>query len=106
VSKEQCRENEGASHLDVLGGQQHFPSIHTIGEDTPDQREQDDRELPQEKIQSQIKGILCEVIDEPALCELLNKRPDGRGTCSDPHQAKITMPKRSEGPAKRQRCGH
>ena len=32
---------------------------------------------------------LREVIDKPALCELLNKPPNGRGICFHPHETEI-----------------
>jgi hypothetical protein len=52
--------------------------------------------LAEEEIEAEVKGVFGEVVDKPALCELLHKCPDGGDACSQPHDPEITVPKRSE----------
>ena len=48
-----------------------------IGKDATDERKEHDRQLPQEEIQAEVKGIFGEIVNQPALCELLYKRTNG-----------------------------
>src|ERR1700742_2098169 len=88
---EQSSQNEGAGHLDVLGTEKHLSAIHTIGKDASNERKQNDRQLSEKQIKSKIKGIFCQIINQPTLRKLLHKRPYGRSACAHPHDAEIAV---------------
>ena len=90
------RQRKGADHLDILRRQQHLLPVQAVSKHTTEEGKEHDRQLPQEQIQSEIEGISGEIVDQPALCKLLHKRAYGRNTSSQPHDPKITVPKRSE----------
>jgi hypothetical protein len=96
VGKEQERQQEGARHLNVLGGEQHLSPVQTIREDPAEQGKHDDGQLSQKEVQTQVEGILGEVVDQPALGELLYEGADGGDTCPQPHKAEITVAKSPE----------
>jgi hypothetical protein len=52
--------------------------------------------LAKEKIKPEIEGIFGEIVDQPALRELLYESSDRGHTRTQPHDSKITVPKRSE----------
>ncbi len=93
---EQYRQHKGADHLDVLRVKQHLFPVQAISKDTTDERKEHDRQLPQKEIQAEIKRILGEIVDQPALRELLYKRANGGDTRSQPHDPEIAVSKRSE----------
>jgi hypothetical protein len=74
--KQHCQ-HKGADHLDVLRVKQHLFSVQAISKDATDERKEHDRQLPQEEIQAEVKGIFGEIVNQPALCELLYKRTNG-----------------------------
>src|ERR1700733_12811661 len=107
MGKNQKRQQEGTGHLDVLGGEQHFPSIQAIGEDPAEERKHNDRQLTQEEVQPQVKGVFGEKVDQPALGKLLYECANGRGTGSKPHEAEIAIAKGSENAREKwQGCAH
>src|ERR1700730_12940239 len=103
MCKKQGGEDEGADHLDILRAEQHFSAVQAVRENASYQRKENDRKLPEKEIQAKIKGIFRQVIDKPALCELLNKGPDGGATCSQPHEAEVAVQERPKGTAKEER---
>ena len=90
------RQQEGACHLDVLRGEQHLSPVQAIREDPAKERKHNDGKLSQEKIQTQIEGIFGQIVDQPALGELLHEGADGGGACPHPHEAEIAIAKGSE----------
>ncbi len=96
VREEQKRQHKGAGHLDVLRLEQHLLSIQAVSKDTTHQRKEHDRQLSQEKVQTQIKRVPGEIVNQPALRELLHKRADGGNAGSYPHDAKVAIPERPE----------
>ena len=96
VGGEQHCQYKGAGHLNVLRIEQHPLPVQAVGEDPTDKRKENDGQLPQEEIQPKVKGILGEVVDKPALCELLHKCTNGGNARSQPHDPEITVSKRSE----------
>ena len=74
---EQHCQYKGAEHLNVLLIEQQPLPVQAISKNTTDKRKEHDRKLPQEEIQAEVKGILGEIVDKPALCELLHKCTDG-----------------------------
>jgi hypothetical protein len=105
--KEKKRQQKSTCHLDVLGGEQHFSSVQAISENAAEQRKHDNGQLPQEEIQTQIEGVFGEIVDQPALCELLDERANSGGACSHPHQAEITIAKSPEDAREEwQGCSH
>ena len=104
--KQKCQQ-KSACHLDVLGGQQHFPSVQAIGENPAEQRKHDDRQLAQEEIEAQVEGVFGHVVDQPALGKLLYECTDGGGARPKPHQAEVTVAKRSKDTREKwQGCAH
>src|ERR1700733_2505456 len=96
MSGEQCCQYKRAEHLDVLRVEQHLFPVQTVGKDTTDERKKHDRQLPHEEIQTQVKGIFGEVVEKPALCELLHECTNGGNARSQPHDPEITVSKRPE----------
>ena len=94
--REQRRQQKRARHLDVLRGQQHLAPVQAIRKDAAEQRKHHDGKLAQKQVQSQVEGFLGQVVDQPALRELLDKRADGGGAGSHPHDAEVTIAKSSE----------
>ena len=74
---EQRRQHKRAEHLNVLRIEQQPLPAQAVSKDTADKRKEHDRQLPQEEIQAKVKRILGEIVDKPALCELLHKCTDG-----------------------------
>ena len=97
VVEKQRRQDERAGDLDVLRVEQHLAAVQAIREDAPEQRKQHDRQLAQKEIQTQIERVLGQVVDEPALGKLLDIGARRRNAGSNPHQAKIAVPKGSKG---------
>ena len=93
---EEQGEQEGADHLDVLRGEQHLATIEAVGEDSTEEREHHDGELAEEEVEAEVEGVLGEVVDEPALRELLDEGANGRDAGSGPHQAKVAIAEGSE----------
>ncbi len=107
MGKEQERQQKGACHLDVLGGEQHLSPVQAIRKDPAEERKHDDGKLSQEEIQTQIEGVFGEIVDQPALRELLYECTDGGGACSNPHEAEIAIAKGSEDAREEwQGCAH
>src|ERR1700726_4738228 len=93
---EQHRQYKSAEHLNVLRIEQQPLPVQAVGKDTTDKRKEHDGQLPEEEIQAKVKRILGEIVDEPALCELLHKCANCGNTRSQPHDPKITVSKCSE----------
>jgi hypothetical protein len=93
---EQRRQYKRAEHLNVLRKEEQPLPVQAVSKYTTDKRKEHDRELPQEEIQAKVKGIFGEIVDKPALCELLHKGTDGGKARSQPHDPEITISKRSE----------
>ncbi len=107
VQGEEGGEQEGADHLDVLGGKQHLAAIHAIGKDASKEREHHDGKLAEEEVEAEVEGVFGEVVDEPALGELLDEGADGGDAGSYPHQPEVTVAEGSEDACKKLRAtGH
>jgi hypothetical protein len=106
VGYEQAGQSERAGHLDVLRIQQHLPAIHAIREDPAKEREQHNRELSEKEVQAQIKWVLGQIVDQPTLCELLDKGASRGNAGPDPHQPEITMAKRAKDATEKGRGDH
>ena len=52
-------QHEGAAHLHVLRADQHVPAVHAVGDHAADQREQEDRDIAEERIEPEQKGRLA-----------------------------------------------
>src|SRR5215471_17161063 len=96
VEIEQRSERECTGHLDVLRHQQELAAVGSVCENSADERKQHDRQLAQKQVQAEVERVFGEIVDQPALSELLHESPDGGSTCSQPHQAEVTVGKRSE----------
>ena len=94
--KNKNRQQEGACHLYVLRGEQHLSPVQAIRKDPAKERKHNDGKLSQEEIQTQVEGIFGEIVDQPALRELLYECTDGGGACSHPHEAEVAIAKGSE----------
>jgi hypothetical protein len=90
-------------HLDVLRRQQQLPSIAAIGNDPADHREEEDRQLAEERIESEKEGGrgTGDRQDEPVLRHLLHPGPDGGGESAEPENAEIAVGERRSDAAKR-----
>src|SRR6266700_2895341 len=93
---EQHSQYKSAEHLNVLRIEQQPLPVQAVGKYTADKRKEHDWQLPQEEIQAKVKRILGEIVDKPALCELLHKCTNGGNTRPQPHDPEITVSKRSE----------
>jgi hypothetical protein len=82
--------------LNVLRIEQQPPPVQTVSKYTTDKRKEHDWHLPEEEIQAKVKGIFGEVVDKPALCELLHKSTNGGNARPQPHDPEITISKRSK----------
>ena len=89
-------EQEGADHLDVLRGEQHLAAVEAVGEDSAEEGEHHDGELAEEEVEAEVEGVLGEVVDEPALRELLDEGADGGDAGAGPHQAEVAIAEGSE----------
>jgi hypothetical protein len=96
VGDEQRRQYKGTGHLNVLRIEQHLPPVQAVSEDATDKRKENDGKLPEEEIQAQVKGIFSEIVDNPALRELLHECADRRNARTQPHDSEITVSKGSE----------
>jgi hypothetical protein len=107
MGKEQKRQQESTCHLDVLGGEQHLPSVQSIREHPAKQRKHDDGQLAQEKIKAQVEGVFGHIVDQPTLGKLLYECADCGGAGPKPHQAEVAVAKRSENAREKwQGCAH
>jgi hypothetical protein len=93
---EQHCQYKSAEHLNVLRIEKQPLPVQAVSKDTTDKRKEHDRQLPQEEIQAKVKRILGEIVDKPALCELLHKCTNCGNTRPQPHDPEITVSKRSE----------
>ena len=89
--KTSAASDEGGGHLDVLRAEQQPAAIVAIGDDAADEREQQDRQLPEEIVEPEEERRLGEVEDEPALRDLLHPRADRRGEGAEPEDAEIAV---------------
>ena len=104
MREEERGEYESADHLDILGAKQHLSSIHAIGKHPADKRQKNDWQLTEKKVQSKVKRVFGEVINQPALCELLDKGSNCGGARTQPHDAKVAVPEGSECAVQERRC--
>ena len=95
----QRRQRERRCHLYELRSDQHAAAVVAIGDDAADEREQEDRELPEEVVEAQVERGIGQLEDEPRLGHLLHPVPDRRGESPEPQDAEIAVVERGEGPA-------
>jgi hypothetical protein len=99
MGKEQSREHKSADHLNILGAKQHLSTVQAIGKYASHERKENNWQLAEEQVQSQVKGILGEVVHQPALGELLDESPDRRATRAKPHESEVAVREGTEGAA-------
>ena len=78
------------------------PAIVTIGHDAADQHEQQNGQLAEEAVESQVEIRLREIEHEPALGVALHPRADGRSQGGQPEEAVVAV---GEGPGQAVRQG-
>src|SRR5690606_22614176 len=93
------RESQRGGHLDDLRGDEQLAAVHAVGGDAAEQGEQQDRRIVEKNGQTEQEGIVGQLIDEPALGDLLNERAGGRGKRPRPHQPEIAVVESLEGAA-------
>ena len=93
---DQRRERERRRHLDVLRAEQQAASIVAIGDDAADQREQQDRQLPEKVVEPEEERRLRQIEDQPALRDLLHPGADRGGEGAEPQDAEIAIGERRE----------
>jgi hypothetical protein len=101
MGKEQGGEHKSADHLNILGAKQHLSAVQAIGKYASHERKENDGQLAAEQVQSQVKGILGEVVHQPALGELLDESADRRAARSKPHPSEVAVREGSEGAAQK-----
>ena len=69
-----------------------------VGDNTRQEGEQHDRDLPHELIDAQPEGVLGQVEHQPRLRRRLHLRADLRGAGADPHQPEVAEVERLEDP--------
>ena len=84
-------QRERGCHLDVLGPEQQVAPVVAVGDDSADQREQQDRQLAEKVVEAKEERGFGEVENEPALRHLLHPRPDRRGEGAEPQNTKIAV---------------
>ncbi len=91
-------ERERGRHLDELRADEQPLAIVAVGDDAAEEREEEDRQLPQEVVEPEIepRGI-GEVEHEPALRDLLHPGADGRGEGAEPEHPEIAVRERGKG---------
>ena len=87
-------------HLDVLRREQRLAPVVAIGEHAADEREEDDRELLQERVEAQVKRRSGQRQHEPVLRDDLHPGADRRAARPNPLDPEIPI---GEG---RQRAAH
>ena len=93
--------------LDGLGGEvarllateQDVPAVVAVGDDAADQGEQEDGELPEEVVETQVERRVRQLEHEPRLRDLLHPVANGRGKGPEPEDAKVPVVKGGEGAA-------
>ena len=96
VEVHQDGERARRGHLNVLRRHQRFPAVVAIGKDAADEREQDDRELLQERVEAEVERRVGQREDQPVLRDNLHPGPDGRTAGADPLDAEIPVHERRQ----------
>ena len=78
-------------------------AVEAVGEDSAEKREEHDGKLAEEKIEAEVEGIFGQVVDEPALRELLDEGADGGDTGAQPHDPEISVAEGSKYPGEKGR---
>ncbi len=86
-------------HLDVLRRQQRLAPVVAIGEHAADEREQDDRELLQERVEAEVERGIGQREDQPVLRDDLHPRADRRAAGADPLDAEVSIGESRQHPA-------
>ncbi len=89
--REQGRKEECARHLHELGAHQQSPAIHSVGDDSANQGEKEDRDLAEKGIEPQHPGGVRQLEDEPALRDGLHPGADARDTGPYPKPAEVAV---------------
>ena len=74
-----------------------MPPIVAIGDDPADQREEQDRQLPEEIVEPEEERRLGQIEDQPGLRDLLHPVADRRGEGAEPQDAEVAVVKGGEG---------
>ena len=90
------RERGGRAHLHVLRGDQRPTAIAPVGEHAADEREEDDRELLQERVEAEVERRVRKRQHEPVLRDDLHPRADARRAGAEPLHAEVTVGERRE----------
>jgi hypothetical protein len=101
VEEHQHGQHAGRRHLQVLRRHEGAPPVVAIGEDAADQREQDDRQLLQERVEAQEERRIRQRDDQPVLRHDLHPRADARGAAPNHCTRKVAIGERGEHPPHR-----
>ncbi len=91
VEIHQDGERARRGHLDVLRRHQRLAAVVAIGEHAADEREEDDRQLLQERVEAEVERRIGQREDQPVLRDDLHPRADGRTAGADPLDAEIPV---------------
>ena len=93
----QQRERGRGAHLDALRDDQGPPAIVAVGEHAADEREQDDRQLLQERVEpEEERRRIGQRNDQPVLRDDLHPRADARRAGAEPLDAEVAIGERRE----------
>ena len=89
-------QRERGGHLNALRREQQPPPVVAIGDDAADQREQQDGQLAEKRIEAQEERRrgAGDREHQPALRDLLHPGADGRGEGPEPHHAEVAVGQR------------
>src|SRR5262249_10817314 len=94
----ESRQQEGRGHLDELGAQEDPPAVEPVGKYAAEEREQEERRVAQERVEAQPEGRARHREDQPVLGDLLHPGADRGREGPRPHEAKVGVCERLEGP--------
>ena len=92
----QQRERARRRHLNDLRHDERAAAIVTVGEDAADQREQDDRQLLQKRIEPEEERRARQRQHQPVLRDDLHPCADARGACPEPLHPEIAVGERGK----------
>ena len=88
-------QREGRAHLHALRDQQHRPAIAAVGDHAADEREEQDRQLAEERVEAEVERRVRQREHEPALGDLLHPRADAGREGADPQHAEVAVGERA-----------
>jgi hypothetical protein len=91
VPEDQGGQRQGRAHLHALRDEQHRPPVAPVGDHAAEEREEQDRQFAEERVEPEVERRIRQREDEPALRDFLHPRADAGRERADPQHAEVAV---------------